>query len=126
MRRLYYIELNGVKIGTTNFEFADVPMGVVHGKINFQNVESPYELFRNHCKQFNVQINDDEPRLKFIDTFIIPELKVYLENGTELTGWGGAITGMDNEEYEIQFNGITSEIMQSEFKHHFDEYYGIE
>ncbi|OAB79304.1 hypothetical protein ULVI_07655 [Cochleicola gelatinilyticus] len=126
LRKTYSIELNGVKIGTTDFEFADTPMGVIHGKINFENVESPYELFRKHCKKHNVQINDDEPKLKLIDTVVIPELKVYLENGTELNGWGGAITGMDNEEYEIQFGGITSELMQTEFKHHYDDYFGAE
>ena len=126
LRKTYRIELNEVKIGTTEFEFADTPMGVIHGKINFENVESPYELFRNHCKKHNVQINDDEPKLRLIDTVVIPELKVYLENGTELNGWGGAITGMDNEEYEIQFRGITSELMQTEFKHHYDEYFGAE
>lgn len=124
MRKIYNIELNGVKIGTTDFEFADTPMGVVHGKINFENVESPYELFRNHCKKFKVQINNDEPKYKFIDTVVIPELKVYLENGTKLAGWGGAISGMDNDDFEIQFGGITSELMQTEFKHHYDAYFG--
>jgi hypothetical protein len=57
---------------------------------------------------------------------VIPELKVYSENGTEMNSWGGAITGMDNEEYEIQFGGITSDLMKTEFKHHYDEYYGKE
>ena len=123
LRKTYKIELNGVKIGTTDFEYADTPMGVVHGKINFENVESPYELIRNHCKEFKVQINDDEPKHKFIDTVVIPELKVYLENGTELNGWGGAITGMDNEEYEIQFGGVAYQIMQTEFTHHYFEYF---
>lgn len=123
MNKKYNIELNKVKIGTTNFEFADVPMGVVHGKIYFENIESPYELFKNHCNKFNVQLNDDEPEVKLIDTEIIPQLKVYLKNGMELIGWGAVITGMDDEEYEIQFSGISTEIMQTEFKHHFDEYY---
>lgn len=68
MIKIYNIELNGVKIGTTDFEFADTSMGVIHGKINFENVKSPYELFRNHCKRYKVQINDDEPKLKLIDT----------------------------------------------------------
>ena len=124
MNKKYNIELNKVKIGTTNFEFADVPMGVVHGKVFFENVESPYEFFKNHCNKFNVQLNDDEPELKSIDTGIISDLKVYLENGMELIGWGAAIIGMDDEEYEIQFSGISTEIMQTEFKHHYNQYYG--
>lgn len=123
MNKKYNIELNQVKIGSTDFEFADVPMGVIHGKIFFDNVESPYELFKNHCTKFNVRLNDDEPDLKLIDTEFIPQLKVYLTNGMELTGWGASITGMDNEEYEIQFSGIDAELIQTEFKHHFDVYY---
>ena len=126
MKKTNHIALNGVKIGTTNFEFADAPMGVVYGKISFENVKSPYELFRNHCREYKVQINEDEPKLKLIDTVVIPQLKVYLEDGTELDGWGGAITGMDEEEYQIQFGGITSELMQTEFKHHYEAYFGTE
>ncbi len=98
-------------------------MGVVHGRINFENVESPYELIRNHCKKFKVQINQDEPEYNFIDTVVIPELKVYLENGTELNGWGGAITGMEKDDFEIQFGGIDYQIMQTEFAHHYYEYF---
>lgn len=124
MNKKYNIELNKVKIGSTDFEFADVPMGVIYGKIFFDNVESPYELFKNHCTKFSVRLNDDEPDLKLIDTEFIPQLKVYLTNGMELTAWGASITGMDNEEYEIQFSGIAAELMQTEFKHHFDAYYG--
>ncbi|PHQ28505.1 hypothetical protein CJ305_14525 [Leeuwenhoekiella nanhaiensis] len=118
--------LDATKIGTTRFEYADVPMGVLNGKINFLNIESPYALFRNHCKRHKVQINEDEPMYKFIDTIVIHQLKVYFENGIELTGWGAAITGMDSEEYEIQFGGISPELMQREFKHYYDEYFGNE
>ena len=73
--------------------------------------------------KFNIQLIDNDPDLKSIDTGIITDLKVFLENGMELKGWGAAIIGMDNVEYEIQFSGISAEIMQTEFKHHFDEYY---
>jgi len=126
LKKTYHIELNGVKIGTTDFEFADTPMGVVYGKINFVNVDSPYELFKNHCKKHKITINQNDKKFKFIDTQVIPELKVYLENGTELNGWGGAITGMEKDDFEIQFGGITSELMQTEFKHHYDEYFKTE
>ncbi|MGG6230349.1 hypothetical protein [Tenacibaculum sp. SDUM215027] len=126
LKKTYRIELNEVKIGTTDFEFADTPMGVIHGKINFENVKSPYELIKNHCKKHNVIININDKKIKFIDTQVIPELKVYLENGTELNGWGGAISGMEKDDFEIQFGGITSEIMQTEFKHHYEQYYGNE
>ena len=120
----YIIFLNEVKIGTTHFELADTPMGVVQGKIFFENIISPYELFKNHCQNYKVKINDYDANLKIIDTVIIPELKVIKEDGLKLEGWGGAITGMDNVEYEIQFYGISSELMKTEFIHHYIEYYG--
>jgi hypothetical protein len=44
-----------VKIGTTDFEFADPPMGIIHGKVNFENVEFPYEFIKNHCEKFKVK-----------------------------------------------------------------------
>jgi hypothetical protein len=119
----YFLELDKTRIGYTEFEYADVPMGVIHGKIIFENTNSPFELFQTHCTKFNVEINDNDIILRLIDTVVIPQLKVYTENNEELKGWDGAITGMDSNEFEIQFSGITSEIMQKEFGSHFKEYY---
>ncbi|MNL21981.1 hypothetical protein D3C87_1432980 [compost metagenome] len=89
----YILELDGVIIGYTEFEFADPPMGVVHGKIIFDGIDSPYNFFKNHCKKFNIEITSDFPEDKLITTYIIPQLKVILENGNQLQGWGGAIEG---------------------------------
>lgn len=124
----FTIKLEEQIIGTTDFEFADVPMGVVYGKINFINIESPYLLFKNYCLANNIQINYDSETEKLIDTFIIPNLKVYYNDfQDELKGWGAAITGsefLDNEIYfEIQFGGVVSETMSTLFEHHFDEYF---
>lgn len=124
MKRTYLIELNGLKIGTTKLESADVPMGVLHGKINFENVVSPYNLFKNHCEKYGVTINQIDEKHKFIDTQIIPELKIYLENGEELEGLGGAICGMErDDDIEIQFSGVDYKIMKTEFVHHYFEYF---
>ena len=38
----------------------------------------------------------------------------------------GAITGMDSDDFEIQFGGISSELMRSEFEQHYKKYYGNE
>ncbi|RXG29976.1 hypothetical protein SAMN02745246_02002 [Leeuwenhoekiella marinoflava DSM 3653] len=73
-----------------------------------------------------IGINDDSPEDKFINTMIIPELKVFDNKQTELKGWGAYFIGMDSDGFEIQFGGITSDLMQSEFKHHYDEYYKTE
>tara|TARA_R110002051_G_C8585631_1_gene478004 strand:- start:104 stop:484 length:381 start_codon:yes stop_codon:yes gene_type:complete len=126
MKNTYDIKLSGVKIGTTDFEFADTPMGVVFGKVNFENINSPYELIKEHCIANGVGINDDYPEDKFINTMVIPELKVFDNKKNELKGWGAYFIGMDNDGYEIQFGGITSDLMKSEFKHHYDEYYKTE
>jgi hypothetical protein len=124
MKKHYILEVNNLRIGYTEFEFADAPMGVVYGKIIFDKIQSPYTFFKNHCLNHNVQINDDDPNERIIDTVVIPQLKVFLENGEELKGWGGAITGMDSDFFEIQFGGITSELMQTEFENHYKEYFG--
>jgi hypothetical protein len=126
MKKTYNIELNGMKIGQTDFEFADTPMGVVFGKIIFENVNSPYKLIKEHCLKNKIGINDDYPEDKFINTMIIPELKVFDFERTELKGWGAYVIGMESDGFEIQFGGITSELMQSEFKHHYDEYFKTE
>ncbi|MDO3696013.1 hypothetical protein QVZ41_14265 [Wenyingzhuangia sp. chi5] len=126
MKKTYHIELDGMKIGTTQFESADTPMGVVYGKLNFENINSPYELIKQYCLKNKVGINNDYPEDKFINTMIIPELKVFDSERKELKGLGAYIIGMESEEFEIQFGGITSDLMQSEFKHHYDQYYKAE
>lgn len=128
MATTFTIKLEEQIIGTTEFEFADVPMGVVYGKINFIDIESPYLLFKNYCLANNIHINYDSEKERLIDTAIIPNLRIYYNDfKDELKGWGAAITGselLDNEIYfEIQFGGVVSETMSTLFKHHFDEYF---
>lgn len=123
---IYVLELNGVKIGHTKFEFADAPMGVVFGKIVFDEIDSPYELLKKHCSNFNVDLAVDLYKDRLISSYIIPQLKVFLPNGNQLAGWGGAITGMDSDAFQIEFSGVSYEIMRTEFKGHFHKYYGHE
>ena len=58
----YKIFLDDVLIGTTNFEFADVPMGVVYGKVNFIDFKNPYFFFKKYCDKNDIdyQFIDDE------------------------------------------------------------------
>ena len=124
----FTIKLEEQIIGTTDFEFADVPMGVVYGKINFINIESPYLLFKNYCLANNIQINYDSETEKLIDTSIIPNLKVYYNDfQDELKGWGSSISGLeisdDGIEFDITSYGLESETMSTLFEHHFDEYF---
>ena len=124
----FTIKLEEQIIGTTDFEFADIPMGVVYGKINFINIESPYLLFKNYCLANNIQINYDSETEKLIDTFIIPNLKVYYNDfQDELKGWGSSISGLeisdDGIEFDITSYGLESETMSTLFEHHFNEYF---
>ena len=128
MATTFTIKLEEQIIGTTDFEFADVPMGVVYGKINFINIESPYLLFKNYCLANNIQINYDSETEKLIDTFIIPNLKVYYNDfQDELKGWGSSISGLEISDNGIEFDitsyGLESETMSTLFEHHFDEYF---
>ena len=43
----YKIFLDDILIGTTNFEFADVPMGIIFGKLNFIDFKNPYFFSKN-------------------------------------------------------------------------------
>lgn len=124
MSKKYYLEIDRKRLGYTEFEYADPPMGVVHGKIVFDQIKFPYDFFKHYCVTRNIQINTDDPNERFIDTVVIPQLKVFLENGEELLGWGAAITGMEPDDFEIQFGGVSSALMQTEFGHHYQEYYG--
>ena len=124
MNKIYSITLDGNLIGTTQFESADVPMGVLHGKILFENIDDPYSFIKSYCNKRSIGISHEEPKFKFIDTEIIPGLKVYNENGNPLEGWGGTLTVFENQnEFEIQFAGVNSDTMKTQFPHHYRAYY---
>ena len=53
----YKIFLDEILIGTTNFEFADVPMGVVYGKVNFIDFKNPYFFSKNIVIQIILTIS---------------------------------------------------------------------
>ncbi|SFU39964.1 hypothetical protein SAMN05216480_102256 [Pustulibacterium marinum] len=63
------------------------------------------------------------PEDKFITTPIIPELKVLDVNGTELQGYEAHFLGVESEVFQLHLVDISEDLMQSEFKHHFDAYY---
>lgn len=128
MTTTFTIKLEEQIIGTTEFEFADIPMGVVYGKINFINIESPYLLFKNYCLENNIHINNDFENERLIDTAIIPNLKVYYNNfKSKLISWGSSISGVEISDKEIEFEitsyGLESETISTLFKHHFDKYF---
>ncbi|MCT4665418.1 MAG: hypothetical protein N4A45_09325 [Flavobacteriales bacterium] len=123
MNKTYNILVNELLIGKTELEKADAPMGVVYGFIEFYEIKSPYLFFRDLCFENNITINTDDPEFEFIDTQIIPELKVFRNDGLEIKGIiGNAITGMKDEGYEISILGIPYPFYQDEFPHHTRKY----
>ncbi len=116
----YKIFLDDVLIGTTNFEFADVPMGVVYGKVNFIDLKNPYFFFKKYCDTNNIdyQFIDDE---KYIQTFELKLIKI--SNNSDFIRNGASFCGF-NEDFQIEMYNISSKIMKSEFLHHYYDYYG--
>ena len=117
----YKIFLDDILIGTTNFEFADVSMGVVYGKVNFIDIENPYLFFKKYCDTNDIDYHfiDDE---KYIQTFELKHIKInrsdsyFIRNGASFCGF--------DEDFQIEMYNISSEIMKSEFLHHYYDYYG--
>ena len=116
----YKIFLDEILIGTTNFEFADVPMGVVYGKVNFIDIENPYFFFKKYCDTNDIDYHfiDDE---KYIQTFELKLIKI--SNNSDFIRNGASFCGF-NEDFQIEMYNISSKIMKSEFLHHYYDYYG--
>ena len=116
----YKIFLDEILIGTTNFEFADVPMGVVYGKVNFIDFKNPYFFFKKYCDTNDIDYHfiDDE---KYIQTFELKLIKI--SNNSDFIRNGASFCGF-NEDFQIEMYNISSKIMKSEFLHHYYDYYG--
>ena len=72
---IYDIFLDGNKIGTTELEKADAPMGVAFGQIKFVEIISGYEFFKQYCLKHKIKFTD-YPEDKLIITGNIPNVKV--------------------------------------------------
>ena len=116
----YKIFLDEILIGTTNFEFADVLMGVVYGKVNFIDFKNPYFFFKKYCDTNDIDYHfiDDE---KYIQTFELKLIKI--SNNSDFIR-NGASFFCFNEDFQIEMYNISSKIMKSEFLHHYYDYYG--
>jgi hypothetical protein len=96
-------------------------MGVVYGKVNFIDFKNPYFFFKKHCDSNDIdyQFIDDE---KYIQTFELKHIKInrsdsyFIRNGASFCGF--------DEDFQIEMYNISSEIMKSEFLHHYYDYYG--
>ena len=113
----YTILLDNERIGTTDLEKADAAMGIVFGQINFININSGYDFFKNYCLINNIEATD-YPKERLILTMNIPNLKVVDQNGNEITCQGSNVSGMDSDIFEISISGIPYPFYEKEFPHH--------
>jgi len=118
----YKIFLDDNLIGTTNFEFAYVPMGVVFGKVNFIDIENPYLFIKSYYSKNKIDFDHDDCE-EFLTSQIQRFIKVYNDNNEELIGWGAYLSGL-KDDFQIDFMGIESDLMLAEFPHHVKQYYG--
>ena len=119
--KIYDIFLDNIKIGTTELEKADAPMGVVFGKINFIEIVSAYDYFKNYCVENKIKVTDDyEQRL--IMTEFIPNIKVVDKNSIEIIGLGTNIEGMDSDIFDITIMGVPYPFYEEEFPNHVKAY----
>lgn len=117
-KKLYEIFLNDNKIGTSELENADAPMGVVFGQIKFINISSGYDFLKKYCLTNNIEIIIDYPEDKLIATADIATLKVINSNGTEIKGKGTNIEGMDSDVFQVTILGIPYPFFEEEFPNH--------
>lgn len=122
-KKLYDIFLDEQKIGTTELEKADAPMGGVFGKINFLNISLGYDFFKSYCVANKIELVADYPEDRLIFTRTINNLAVKNEHGLEIKGLGNQISGMDSDGFEISLEGISYPFFQEEFPHHVKAYH---
>jgi len=113
----YKIYIGEKLIGTTQFEKADPPMGVVFGEIK-PIVKFDYDYIKN----LNIDIAEEIPEDKFISTLSSNLIRVLNDKGIEIKGQVNQISGMDKYEYEISIFGIPYPFYEDEFPHHVKEY----
>ena len=118
----YDILLDNKKIGTTELEKSDAPMGVVFGKVTFDKIVSGYDFFINYCLNNDIEIIADYPDDRFIATANISNLKVINPNGIEIKGQGTNIEGMDSDIFEIIILEVSYPFFENEFPHHVKAY----
>ncbi len=117
-KKIYDILLDNSKIGTTELENADAPMGVVFGDIKLFDISSGYEFFKSYCLTKGIEIINDYPDDKLIATSHIPTMKIINSNGIEIKGQGTSIDGMDSDVFQVTILGIPYPFFEEEFPHH--------
>jgi len=121
MVKTYDIFLDENRIGTTELENADAPMGVAFGQIKFIDIISGYIFFKEYCLKNRIDFRDYTED-NFIATNNIPNLKIADKNGVEIKRIGITISGMDSNHFDITILGISYPFYEDEFPDHVKTY----
>lgn len=121
MAKVYTIFLDENKIGTTELEKADAPMGMAFGEIKFTDIISGYDFLKAYCLKNKIEFTD-HPDEKLIMIGNIPNLKVVDNAGVEIKGIGIDISGMDKDAFDVTVSGISYPFYEEEFPHHVKAY----
>jgi hypothetical protein len=119
---IYSILIGDYKLGTTKFEKADAPMGVVFGNIVFEDKNIGYNYIKDYCISNEIDLVSDFPKDKVISTRTIHKLKIINESGIEIKYIGNQISGMDEDKFEISLEGVPYPFYEKEFPHHVKHY----
>ena len=117
----FKVLLNDKLIGSTSLEKADVPMGVLFGQLQLDNIDNAYEFFKSYCLQEHIGFTDDKQD-KFITTKHISNLKVLDTDNTEIKGSAISVSGQGKNDFDITIEGVPHNIFAFKFKHHIDHY----
>lgn len=120
-RHYFKIFLDDKLIGTTLLEKADVPMGVISGQIELDNIDDAYTFFKTYCLHNQIGITDDKQD-KFLSTRHISNLKVFDSDNTEIKGSAVSVSGQGNKDFEITIEGVPHNIFILKFQNHIDHY----
>lgn len=121
MQKFFNVFLENKLIGVTHLELADVPMGVLTGKISFIGIESGYDYFMEYFNQHpEIKLTLNDPEYKALSSVTFPDLKVKYTDGTELIGAGNLIEGIESEYFEVTILGYPN--LEGEFPHHVEAY----
>ena len=117
----YNILLDNKKIGTSQLEHADPPMGVVFGTITFSDTTFNFEFFNKYFTDNKIAA-DIDAESNIIIAAAIPNLKVFNDKGAEIIGEACTISGMDSDVYDITILGVPYPFYEEEFPHHVKAY----
>lgn len=117
----YQVILDDKKIGVTNLENGDAPMGVVFGELMPDDVISVYAFLKAYCLENKIETRD-YPEDRLISTSDIPQLRVVDSLGSEIKGLACSISEMDSDIFEIEIIGIPYPFYEEEFPHHVKAY----